>query len=177
MSAESQVAGFYDEHPINEGEILSKLKDAGKDVNALVAEDLFAYDQDHYGGLEATDALAALLGLDASSHVLDVCSGMGGTSRYLAWKHGCRVLGVDMTGSRVRGADNLTAMVGLDDRVSFIEGDACALELPPRELRCGGGPGVVSAHSRKGGPARVHSPCAQTRRGAGLHRLDRLAGA
>ncbi|MEE8435369.1 MAG: hypothetical protein V3S64_11325, partial [bacterium] len=81
MSTESQVVSFFDEHPINEGEILSKLKDAGKDLAHLAPEDLFAYDQDHYGALEATDALAALLALNASSEVLDVCSGMGGTSR------------------------------------------------------------------------------------------------
>ena len=131
MSTESQVVLFYDEHPINEGEILSKLKDAGKDLDHLAPEDLFDYDQDHYGALEATDALAALLELNASSRVLDVCSGMGGASRYLAWRYGCRVVGADLTASRVEGAVNLTARTGLSDKVSFIQADACALELPP----------------------------------------------
>ena len=129
VSDENPVVSFFDEHPINEGEILSKLKDAGKDLDHLAPEDLFPLDQDHYGALEATDALAALLGLNAASKVLDVCSGMGGTSRYLAWKYGCRVVGADLTATRVAGAVNLTAMAGLADRVSYVQADACALEL------------------------------------------------
>lgn len=131
MSQEGKVVSFYDEHPINEAEILSRLRGDGKHPEALEPEHLFAYDQDHYGGLEATDALAALLGLEESSTVLDVCSGLGGTSRYLAWRYGCRVVGAGLTASRVEGAANLTAMVGLDDKVSFVLADACALEFPP----------------------------------------------
>jgi len=131
MTAANMVTSFYDEHPINEEEILSKLQGEGKHLDALSPEDLFAYDQDHYGTLKATDALAALLGLNESSHVLDVCSGMGGTSRYLAWRYGCRVVGAGLIRSRVQGAVRLTARVGLQDRVSFVQADACALEFSP----------------------------------------------
>jgi ubiquinone/menaquinone biosynthesis C-methylase UbiE len=126
----NEVISFYDEHPINEGEILSKLEQEGKDLAHLVPEDLQAHDQDHYGGIEATDILANRLALKPGMRVLDICSGMGGTSRYLAWRHGCEVVGVDLTASRVRGAEKLTAMVGLNGQVSYVHGDACALELP-----------------------------------------------
>ena len=87
------IAMFYNEHPINEAEVLSKLAAAGRDLDALRVEHLFDYDQDHYGGLEANDALVAALQVISRSRVLDVCSGMGGPARYLAWKTGCTVLG------------------------------------------------------------------------------------
>ncbi len=76
----NEVVSFYDEHPINEGEILAKLGKANKDTEHLTPEDLFPYDQDDYGDLEASDALAVLLGLDETCRVLDICSGLGGTS-------------------------------------------------------------------------------------------------
>lgn len=126
-----EVITFYDEHPINEGEILSKLEQDGKHLARLAPEDLQAYDQDHYGGTAATDILADRLGLKPGMRVLDICSGMGGTSRYLASRHGCQVVGVDLTASRVRGAEKLTALVNLQDRVTYIQGDASAMDFPP----------------------------------------------
>ena len=54
---------------------------------------------------------------------------MGGTSRYLVYKYGATVLGVDVTVSRVEGARHLTALVGLDDRIEYRVGDASKLDL------------------------------------------------
>lgn len=123
------VKTFYDEHPINETEILEKLAKDGIARDAVTAEDLSRYDIDHYGGLEATDALVSALGIEPGARVLDLCSGMGGTSRYLAYKYGATVLGVDVTVSRVEGARHLTALVGLDDRIEYQVGDAANLDL------------------------------------------------
>lgn len=125
------VLTYYNEHPINEGEILSKLAREGKSTEALEPEDLFPYDQDHYGGLSATDALAEALGLGPATRVIDVCSGLGGSSRYLAHRYGCAVHGVDLNESRVAGARRLTALTGLDDRVTFTRADAARLDLAP----------------------------------------------
>ncbi len=77
----NDVVSFYDEHPINEGEILSKLEQEGKDLAHLAPTDLQTHDQDHYGGTEASDILANRLALKPGMRVLDICSGMGGTSR------------------------------------------------------------------------------------------------
>ena len=96
----ARVVDFYDRHPINEGQILDTLARRGKDLSALVPEDLFDLDQDHYGGLEAVEALARLGGVDRSSRVLDLCAGLGGPARFLACRFGCRVTGVDLTRSR-----------------------------------------------------------------------------
>ncbi|MEM7532332.1 MAG: methyltransferase domain-containing protein [Chloroflexota bacterium] len=126
------IQTFYDEHPINEAEILSKLQEAGKSLDTLTPADLYPYDQDHYGGLAANDALATALQLSDKDHVIDLCSGMGGPARYLAAHYGCRVHGVDLNQSRVNGATRLTGRVGLAEQVTFSQGDVTKLEMPGR---------------------------------------------
>lgn len=122
------VTEYYDTHPINEKQIIGKLQAEGVDLSVLTEDTLQNYDQDHYGGVAANDALAALAGIDDCCHVLDVCCGLGGASRYLAHNYGCRVTGIDLTQSRVEGAKRLTEMVGLDNHVTFQI--ANALDLP-----------------------------------------------
>ena len=56
------VARFYDTHPINEEEILAKLAARGLSLGALTQDDLKDFDQDHYGGTDAVDALAGAAG-------------------------------------------------------------------------------------------------------------------
>ncbi len=126
-SHQDTVVTYYDTHPINEHQILEKLKQDGIDLDQLTEAGLQNYDQDHYGGLAITETLAEDAGIQADHHVLDVCSGMGGPARYFAYHRGCRVTGIDLTDSRVAGATKLTALAGLDDRVAFREGDAQAM--------------------------------------------------
>ena len=52
------VIHYYDTHPINEDQILAKLAARGDDLNALTQDRLKDFDQDHYGGVGAVDALA-----------------------------------------------------------------------------------------------------------------------
>ena len=122
------VIDFYDSHPINEQQILEKLYKDGFNTATVTQDILQNYDQDHYGGVAANDALAALAGLDDKCHLLDVCCGLGGPSRYLAHNYGCRVTGIDLTQSRIEGAMRLTEMAGLDNLVEFK--CANALQLP-----------------------------------------------
>jgi ubiquinone/menaquinone biosynthesis C-methylase UbiE len=124
------VIHFYDTHPINEEEILSKLAARGDALNDLTEDQLKDFDQDHYGGIEAVDALAASAGIAPGHHVLDVCSGLGGPARWIAHRIGCRVTGLDLTRSRVESARRLTARAKLDRRVDFVHGDATAMPLP-----------------------------------------------
>ena len=125
------VAGFYETHPINEDEILQKLSARGLDLARLTEQELKEFDQDHYGGVEAVEALAEAAGLSRGQHVLDVGSGMGGPARWLAHKFGCRVTGLDLTDSRVMGAKRLTERVGLSNLVEFVQGDATRMPFPP----------------------------------------------
>ena len=122
------VIRFYETPPINEHEILEKLRADGIDLETLSEETLKNYDQDHFGGLEAVDVLAEKAGITNATNVLDVCSGMGGPARYLAHRLGCRVTGLDITESRHEGAIRLTRLVGLDHLVDFRLGNA--LDMP-----------------------------------------------
>lgn len=124
----SSVVNYYDTHPINEVQILRTLAAKGIDTNAVTEEELKDHDQDHYGGLQANDVLAAKAGIQKEHHVLDVCSGMGGPARYLAHRIGCRVTGIDFTESRFLSAVRLTELTGLDDKVDFVHGNA--LDMP-----------------------------------------------
>ena len=108
--------------------ILAALEKAGKDISCLTLEDLAPIDQFHIRGRKATLELARVAGLDATMRVLDVGSGVGGTSRCLAKEFGCRVTGIDLTDEYCRAATMLTARTGLADLVDFRQGDAT--ELP-----------------------------------------------
>jgi SAM-dependent methyltransferase len=124
----SRAVAFYDAHPINEEQILHALAARGVSLDRLDEEILKDHDQDHFGGTAANDILAAKAGIAAQHLVLDVCSGMGGPARYLAHRIGCRVVGLDFTESRHRGAQRLTQLARLDHLVSFRHGNA--LEMP-----------------------------------------------
>src|SRR5436309_2960197 len=121
------VVDFYDRHPINEAQILAALRRRGKDPGGLVPEDLYEWDQDHYGGVGAVDTLGRRAGIGPSSAVLDVCAGLGGPARFLARRFGCRVTGVDLHRGRCAAARRLTALVGLTRQVIMVNADAQAL--------------------------------------------------
>src|SRR5438034_61459 len=68
-----RVDDFYDRHPISEHEVLAAVaRRRGGDLSQLSPDDLFEFDQDHYGGLQAVDELASRAGIGTASHVLDV---------------------------------------------------------------------------------------------------------
>ena len=115
---------FYNTHPISESQVLNKLEQTGADTSILTVELLQHHDQDHFGGLAATDALARHAKINESPHVLDLCCGLGGPARYLAYHHGCRVTGVDMNTDRLAGAVRLTERTKLEDRVLFHHANA-----------------------------------------------------
>jgi sarcosine/dimethylglycine N-methyltransferase len=121
------VVDFYSRHPISEGQVVDALRRQGKDLERLQPEDLYALDQDHYGGLEAVEALARRARIDAASRVLDVCAGLAGPARFIARRWGARVTGIDLNPERAAGARRLTARVGLARLVRMVRGDAQSL--------------------------------------------------
>jgi len=82
------------------------------------------------GGAASMDRLAELCHIDGDKLVLDVGCGTGGNSCYLAQKHGCRVVGVDIAEHMIMYAEKRAEDLGLTDRVSFQVGDAYSLEFP-----------------------------------------------
>ena len=108
--------------------IFAGLKQAGKDLNNLKQEDLAPVDEFHIRGREATVELARQLDLNASKHILDVGSGVGGASRYLASACGCRVTGLDLTEAYCQVAQLLADRIGLGQRIAYRQGSA--LDMP-----------------------------------------------
>jgi ubiquinone/menaquinone biosynthesis C-methylase UbiE len=107
--------------------ILAALAQAGKDMNHLTIGDLGLVDEFHSRRRRATEELARMLAPSATDHVIDVGSGLGGPSRYLAATYGCRVSGVDLTPEFVATATGLSQRVGLTEKVDFRQGSALAL--------------------------------------------------
>ena len=128
--ATSQVHYFYNRHPISCDIILAKLRASRGHLDGLRPEELFPHDQDHYGGLAATDELARGTQIGEGSRVADFCAGLGGTVRYLAHKYGADVTGIELTPARVVGAQALTRRVGLDDTARIVEGNVMDVPLP-----------------------------------------------
>jgi ubiquinone/menaquinone biosynthesis C-methylase UbiE len=110
--------------------ILAALAQSGKDIDHLNINDLGLVDEFHSRRRRATEELARMLAPSASDHVIDVGSGIGGPSRYLAATYGCRVSGVDLTPEFVATATGLTQRVGLTEKVDFRQGSALALPFP-----------------------------------------------
>ena len=127
--AKAQIVYFYDRHPISCEIILAKLRASRAHLDGLRPDDLFPHDQDHYGGLAATDELARNARITSGSRVADFCAGLGGTVRYLAFKYGADVTGIELTRSRVAGAEELTRRVGLQDKARVIEGNVMSVPL------------------------------------------------
>jgi SAM-dependent methyltransferase len=107
--------------------ILTALRAAGKDLDHLTPDDLAPVDEFHGGQRPATMRLAELVGFAGTERVLDVGSGLGGPSRYIAWHYGCRVSGIDLTAEFVRVAEMLTRLTGLVDKVDYRQGNALGL--------------------------------------------------
>jgi cyclopropane fatty-acyl-phospholipid synthase-like methyltransferase len=131
MTSRDNITGHY----AGDGEIRRRIDEqlhlSGlTDDHTVSPSDLEAVDQFHVGGLEATQELARLFSPSQGSHVLDIGSGLGGPSRYLAANYGCRVIGIDITEEYCRIASLLAARMGLEDRVEYRHGDARELLFP-----------------------------------------------
>jgi len=107
------------------------LREAGHDLDDLSRDDVAALTEFHVGGRAATRRLAREAGLEAADDplVVDVGCGLGGPSRTLAAEFGARALGVDRTRSYLVVASDLTARLGLADRVDFSRAEAGALPV------------------------------------------------
>jgi len=131
----AQIGGLVEAHysrPDLGSVILAALKEARKDLDNLTPDDLAPVDEFHGGQRPATVRLAELVGFSGSERVLDVGSGLGGPSRYIASRFGCRVSGIDLTAEFCRVAEMLTRLTRLVERVDYRQGDA--LHLPFEDM-------------------------------------------
>ena len=110
--------------------IMAALAASGADSDALTIDDLAPVDEFHCRGRAATAELAEWADLGPDLRVLDVGSGLGGTSRYLADRFGCEVVGVDLTPEYCQLAEELSRRVGLGALTRFQHGSALELPFP-----------------------------------------------
>ena len=103
------------------------LREADLDGKQLSSEDLAPLDQFHSRGIAATVELGRQIAPTPETKVLDLGSGLGGPSRYLAATYGCHVSGIDLSPSYVDAAAYLADLTGLSDLVDYSCGDALAL--------------------------------------------------
>jgi len=67
--------------------------------------------------------LAAQMGLKSGMRVLDVGCGVGGPAREIAQFSDANIVGINFNEFQVGRARKYTAKAGLQDRVSFVQGD------------------------------------------------------
>ena len=127
MTKERSVSEHY-----THGRLVAAIREGlaalGKTPDAVTIDDLAPVDEFHIGGRQATEHFIGQLDLAPDDHVLDVGCGIGGTSRFVAERYGCRVSGIDLTPEYVETARTLCEWVGLGERVTVQQ--ASALEMP-----------------------------------------------
>ena len=111
MSQAQKVVQHYGEYDLRD-RLRAALTKAGLDDRLLTSADLAPLDQFHTRGIDATVELAQAAGIPAESRVLDIGSGLGGPSRYLAATFGCHVTGIDLSSELRRGGNSLSGACG-----------------------------------------------------------------
>jgi len=112
----------------------SVLEARAKDSGRITPDDLAPVDQFHFGGAQATIELAALAELGRDTRVLDIGGGFGGPARTLADSFGCPVTVLDLTEVYCDVGEKLTARCGLQDLVSFQQGNGLAIPFADRSF-------------------------------------------
>ena len=123
------------------GGFVERLEDAlttaGLDGKRLSPAELAPLDQFHARGLAATVELAEAANIQPNELVLDIGSGLGGPSRYLAAKYGCRVSGVDLSATFVEAASFPAERTELASKVEYRCADALALPFEDESFDVG----------------------------------------
>ncbi len=112
--------------------IFKALEDAGKNLSELGLEDYARVDQLHTGGAMATTGLVTSAGFSAGARILDAGCGLGGSSRLLARDYGHLVTGVDLSGTLIQAAKDLTRQVCLEKAPLFLQSSVADLPFKAR---------------------------------------------
>ena len=85
----------------------------------------------HMGSMHSTQALIKACNIGPGQSVLDIGCGVGITPCYLAKRHGCRVVGIDITPKMIEKSRARARQEGVAERVEFKVADA--RDLPFQE--------------------------------------------
>jgi ubiquinone/menaquinone biosynthesis C-methylase UbiE len=125
----SDLNQSIENHYLKEGlyeDIIHRLKEQNIALDIVKRSDISGVDEFHVRGAAVSKELASGIDLQGAS-VLDVGCGLGGPCRMLADEYGCQTTGIDLSHEYIRTASKLSELVQLDDKTTFIQGDATAL--------------------------------------------------
>lgn len=87
----------------------------------ITPETLAPIDHFHGRGFLATQELALRLDPQPTDNILDIGCGIGGPARWIAYKYGCGVTGIDLTPEFCAAARELNDITGMSDRVTILD--------------------------------------------------------
>lgn len=108
-------------------DIISRLKAQSIPLDRVKRSDIEGVDEFHVRGAAVSKELANSINLHGLN-VLDVGCGLGGPTRMLADEYNCNTIGIDLSGEYIRTATKLSELVNLNDKTTYVQGDAT--ELP-----------------------------------------------
>jgi len=110
----------------------SELHQLDSPANRLIRESIWGIEDDigqqSFITPRYLDQLIPRLGIEKTTHVLDVGSGAGGPAVYIADRTGCRVSGIEINEVGVDVSRKLAKNSGLEEQTGFHLGDA--MEMP-----------------------------------------------
>lgn len=107
-------------------DIINRLKEQNIDLNKVKRSDISGTDEFHVRGATVSRELANSIDLKGAT-VLDVGCGLGGPCRMLADEYNCQTTGIDLSSEYIRTAKKLSKLVNLNNKTTFIQGDATSL--------------------------------------------------
>ena len=121
MEGKAGDTAFYDRN----------FRPSADELNASIRAAAFGEDIGQFSWTTADEhrRFQAQLGIGADSHVLELASGSGGPSLFLARSTGCRLTGIDIHAAGIEAATRAAKDEGLEGRVEFLRQDA-QLGLP-----------------------------------------------
>jgi SAM-dependent methyltransferase len=131
MDEAAEITQHYERASLVE-HLRAALATSGLDDKRLSTRDLAQLDQFHSRGLAATVELAKALPITGATRIVDIGSGLGGPSRYLAETYGCAVHGIDLSQSFVDAANFLAERSGLKNKLAYQRGNALSLPFSAR---------------------------------------------
>lgn len=109
--------------------LLARLAEHDIEPDQATRADFSAVDQMHLRGHRGTEDVIAALALSPGMAVLDLGAGLGGPARVLADEHEAYVTALDLTPDFCAVSRAINARLGLDDRVTVLQGDATSTGL------------------------------------------------
>lgn len=108
-------------------DIINRLKEQDIPLNNVKRSDISGTDEFHVRGAAVSRELASSINLNGIN-MLNVEYGLGVPCRMLADEYNCHTTGIDLSNEFIKTANKLSELVKLNDKTTFIQGDAT--ELP-----------------------------------------------